>query len=344
MAKSGPDFYPQSLRMTKANYNELITEVHYINRPLAEAAYRLKYAVEVFLGTGLFRVKHGGVSHYFNYMQTPLNTYVSSRLSNSKFTTNMLLRDYGIPVPSSMRVTRGKFQRGEWDSWGLDYPLVIKPAQSSEGGAGVKTNIRTRKELFKEMKKSYRQWDSMLVEHYYQNMKDYRVLVLDGKVIAATERIPAYVIGDGRTTVRDLIEAKNEVRMSDPVNFGLIKVNAEFRRKLASQQLRMSSTPALGRRVQLQNVCNTGSGGEVHDETDRISPENKRIAIKAAKALDLRLAGIDFLCRDIKRSLTRTGGVIIEANQHPGVKGHHYPHKGEPRDVATQIMKAVFKK
>lgn len=331
--------------VTKRNSDEVLHKLFPLNRLLATASYELGYKVQVYDGINMFRVTHKGKSYDIPNITTPINTYSASAVADNKFATNTILHHAGISVPKSIKVTKKNFQIGDYDLNKLKFPVVVKPLAGTLKGAGVVTNIATKKEVVAYLKKGFRKYKSMLVEEFYGGLKDFRVLVVDDKVVGVLDRIPAYVTADGKSTINQLINDKNTGRRkSKEIKLGEIKVDSELLNTLKRQRLTLKSKPKKGKYIQLKNVCNLGAGGEVHDMTDKICAENKRLAVRTAKALGLRLAGIDFLCKNIARPLEKTGGIIIELNQHPDITMHHYPQKGSPRDVSREIMKATFKK
>lgn len=333
------------IRVTQSTAEERLSSLPPLTRLLANAAVELGYKVYAYPGKRFFRVTHNRKTHHFTLMRTPLNDYSAATISDNKHYTNLVLYSHGIPVPYSEKMYRQEYEETGFDLSNFHFPVVVKPASGTIRGKSVSVNVQTERHAQRLLKAGFGRYVKMLVEEYYEGQQDYRLLVLDNKVIAATHRIPAHIVGDGRSSVKWLIHQKNEQRelVSEHADFSPIKYDAEMRQMLKSQRLRMNSIPAKGRYIQLKQVPNLGAGGEAHDVTDKVHPENKKIAVKAAKALGLRLAGLDFLATDIRKPITKTGGVILEVNQHPGIMAHHFPHKGEPRNVAKQIMKAVFK-
>lgn len=331
------------IRVTKNTAGSLLGNLRPLSRLLAEEALELGYRVDVYEDLNIFQISHNRRSCLVRGAITSLNNYIGADLADHKFYTNSILRDVGVPVPRSVRIKRSAFARGDWNVSELRPPLVVKPTYGTLKGLGVVTNIVNTRDLTRYLRKGFRTYYSMLVEEFHEGLNDYRVLVLDGKIIGVLHRIPAYVVGDGMSNIGGLIRQKNELRKQvQEIKLGPISIDAELRHKLKSQRLSMRSVPALGRTVMLKNVCNFGAGGEVHDVTDQISTANATLAVKACKVLGLRLAGLDFLCRDISKSVQHTGGVVLEINQHPDFAMHHFPQEGKPRNVSRQIVRAMF--
>lgn len=334
----------ERIRVTQRNAEAILELAPSSNRSIARAAFELGYAVYVYKHIPMIQICHKRQCYRFYHMQNPINSYMSSRIANNKFLTHLILSEANVPVPEHIRVLKKDFENGDVDFSDLHYPVVVKPLKDSEGGIGVRTNIQNERTMIKALRTGFKKRKKMLVEEFYTGLKEYRVMVLDGKVIAVTYRIPAYVIGDGKHNIRDLIVAKNiERKAVTDIDLHPIPVDTELKKKLKRQRYTLRSVPKKRKMVSLRNVCNAGVGGEIHDATDDICPENKKLAVKATKAMGLRLAGIDLMCEDIRKPLSKNQGGIIEVNQHPGTSGHHFPQFGKPRDVSTKIVKALFR-
>lgn len=332
------------LIVSKRNAAELIDSLMPVSRLLAWEAFRLGYDISLYQGRSMFRVSDG--MRFFDIAGTllPFNSMSAYKISENKFYTNMILAGAGIPVPSFTQVKEKMFRSNLWSMAGVRFPVVVKPAAGTYKGVGVITNIRDKKTLVRHLRDSFKKHKgSMLVEEYHKYEHDYRVLVLDGKVIAVTRRIPAYVIGDGNSTIRTLIEKKNQTRKQfEPIPLSPIEIDTELRSHLQSQRLTLRTRPKEGHYIKLKNVSNFGAGGEAENVTNKICKANKDLAVKAARLMNLRFAGIDILCSDIGKSITRTGGVIVELNARPGFYTHLYPTIGRPNNVACKVIRALF--
>lgn len=225
----------------------------------------------------------------------------------------------------------------------IGYPVVIKPRYGNQG-KGVFVNIKNEKqvlEAYNILSKNYK--DIMIEKHIVG--RDYRVCVVDGEVIAVAERIPPYVVGDGVSTVRKLI---NELNKDDRRGIGhekpLTKVNPDesLSAHIFKSGYNLNSVLPKGVKLTLRENANLSTGGIAIDCTDIICEENIEICKRAAKAIGLNVCGIDICCSDISVPLSE-GGAIIEVNAAPGIRMHHYPFKGESRNVAGAIVDMMFK-
>lgn len=337
--------YQKGTIVTKKNFEEVKGQFNPISGLYLEAAYSLGAKVVAYPHINTFKIQKDAKWYFFQGAATPLDQYSHGKIADDKYRTNLLLAEAGVPVSQSVVIRKQDFEDNNWDVSSLRFPVVAKPLAGTVKGNGVITNIKTKKELERILADKFQRRKRVLVEEFQEDLIDYRVLALDGKVIGVLERKAAYVIGDGAHTIRELIGLKNRERKAFPhAKLGKIAVNGkELLRKLASQRLSLDSIPKKNAYVRLKNVCNLGAGGEVVDVTDAICKENKDIARKAAKALNLRLAGFDFLCNDIGKPIDKTGGVVIEVNQHPDIAMHHFPQAGKSRNVTKKIIKAFYK-
>ena len=189
---------------------------------------------------------------------------------------------------------------------------------------------------------SRRGW--VIVESFVTG-KDYRCLIIDGKVAAIAERVPAHVIGDGTSTVQQLVDLTN----ADPRRgvghekiLTRIKIDAAAEEVLADQGHTLSSVPEEGEMVKLALTGNMSTGGISIDRTFEAHPENAEIAEEAARMIGLDIAGIDFICPDITQPVRETGGAICEVNAAPGFRMHTHPTIGEPQFISKPVVDMLF--
>ena len=175
--------------------------------------------------------------------------------------------------------------------------------------------------------------------------KDYRCLIIDGRMVAIAERVPASVTGDGTSTVEQLVDLTN----ADPRRgvghekvLTRIKVDAAALEVLAGQGHSLDSVPAEGEMVKLALTGNMSTGGISIDRTFEAHPENVEIAEEAARMVGLDIAGIDFICPDITEPVREAGGAICEVNAAPGFRMHTHPTIGEPQFIAKPVVDMLF--
>jgi cyanophycin synthetase len=188
------------------------------------------------------------------------------------------------------------------------------------------------------------QGSAVIVEQQFIG-NDYRMLVVDGKLVAVAERVPAHVIGDGERTIAALIEQVNlDPRRGEGHEKVLtrIEIDQSLVAHLAKQNMTLETIPPAGTKIVLRDTANLSTGGTAIDRTDEVHPENVSIAIRAARTLGLDIAGIDMIAPDIARSVRETGGGIVEVNAAPGFRMHLEPSSGTPRNVARHVVDMLF--
>ncbi len=312
-------------------------------RIYGKAALELGYQVIDYFTARSVHISNGKEHYFIKGFFTPLNSLSHSGIADNKHFTNEILAEAGIPSSKCTTVDRDQFKNGEWSAEGVPFPMVVKPLDSTAGGKDVMTNIRNEDELEETIASLLEKYEVLILEEFHDNLQDYRVLVLDGNVIGVVERRAAYITGNGKSAIAELIAEKNNERGDNAdIKLSKIPMDTELVRKLEVQGMKLDSVPEKDARVRLRNVCNTGTGGDVADATDLICEENKELAKRVADTMGLRLVGLDFLCEDISKPLEQTRGVIIEVNQHPDITIHHFPHEGRARQPAHAILKSLF--
>ena len=267
---------------------------------------------------------------------------VAAELAGDKAQAKALLEAIGCPVARGVVVRTA--DEAVSAAARLTRPLVIKPLDGNHG-RGVTTGLVEEAALRAAFDLAAVHSRRIILEEQLPG-RDHRILVIDGRVVAVAERIPAHVIGDGTRSVAALVEAVN----ADPRR-GVGHENVLTRIRiddaaaldiLAVQGLTPDSVPEAGRFVTLRTTANLSSGGTAVDRTDEIHPDNASIARRAALAVGLDVAGIDLLAPDITRSVRETGGGVVEVNAAPGLRMHLAPSEGQARDVAGPILHMMY--
>lgn len=264
-------------------------------------------------------------------------------IASNKRLTNQLLQGVGIPVPRSRTVD--DVEDAVAAARAIGFPVVMKPLDGNHG-RGVQINLTSEAEVRESFEAAYEQSrvGTVVVESYIRG-RDYRILVVNGKLVAVAERVPAHVIGDGIHSVEELIDITN----ADPRRgighekvLTRITVDDAVQDLLETNGLSLSSIPEEGQFVQLRLTGNMSTGGISIDRTDDIHPDNIEIAEQAAQVIGLDVAGIDFIVEDISEPVKDQGGAICEVNAGPGFRMHTHPTEGHPRDVARPVLDTLF--
>jgi cyanophycin synthetase len=272
------------------------------------------------------------------------SSILAVELACDKDGTKIILQDAGIPVPKGTTIHYiDELQNAIEDVGG--YPIVIKPLDGNHGrGIAIDINSWQEAEAAYDAASSASKSRSVIVERFYRG-SDHRILAIDGKVVAVAERIPAHVIGDGKSSISQLIEETNQ----DP-NRGeghdnvltKIEIDRTALGVLEKQGYNLDSILPRDEIVYLRATANLSTGGIAVDRTDDIHPENIWLAERVAKVIGLDIAGIDVVTPDITKPLREVGGVIVEVNAAPGFRMHASPSRGLPRNVAAPVMDMLF--
>jgi cyanophycin synthetase len=291
----------------------------------------------------LIQFGHGKYQQRIRASITGRTSFVATEIASDKNLTKKLLDESGIPVP------RGVVVRSEEDAVRaarrLGYPVVTKPLDGNHG-RGVTIGVTGEDQLrfgFREAQSQAKGRD-VIIEQFFPG-NDHRILVVNGKMVAVAERIPAQVVGDGISTIRQLIdEVNSDPRRGDGHENVMtrIKIDAHVEEFLTRSALTPQSIPEAEQVVQLRATANLSTGGTAVDRTNEIHPDNAEIARRAALVVGLDVCGVDFVCPDISRSVRETGGGVIEVNAAPGLRMHLEPSEGAPRDVARPIIEMLF--
>src|SRR5690606_35768078 len=288
----------------------------------------------------LYQLGFGARQQRIQATITGRTSQIATRIAGNKQLTRVFLEQAGIPVPKGVVVYSAETALRE--AARLAGPVVIKPADANQG-KGISTNLTDPTAITQAFAQA-RQFSSRVIVEQFIEGSDYRLLIVDGKMVAAAHREPPYVIGDGVSTITMLISALNE----DP-NRGeghakaLTRITADAHTEVRLKEMGMSleSIPLAGQRVVLRGNANLSTGGSANDVTAQVHPHIARTCERAAKQIGLDVAGVDLICRDITLPLTQQGA-IVEVNAAPGLRMHGMPTHGTPRAVGRAIVESLF--
>jgi cyanophycin synthetase len=276
--------------------------------------------------------------------QTSNTSLLGTELACDKESTITILRESNLPVPKGKVIYRFRQLENAIDNIG-GFPIVIKPLDGNHG-RGITLNINSWRDAENayDLAKSESKSGGVLVEKYYQG-RDFRVLVVNGKVIAVAERVPAHVIGNGKSTITELVAQVNQDSRRGEGHENIltrITIDEHSEQVLAQQRLTVNSIPKKGEICYLKATANLSTGGTAIDRTEEIHPQNIWIAQRAARIIGLDIAGIDIASPEISRPLSEVDGVIVEVNAAPGLRMHLQPSEGTPRNVAAPILDMLY--
>ncbi|MCL4298905.1 MAG: cyanophycin synthetase [Anaerolineae bacterium] len=273
--------------------------------------------------------------------ETSYTSAIAVDLCQDKSLTNHMLRQVGVPVPAGRMV---KSAREAWQAaQEVGLPVVVKPMDGNQG-KGVSVNLNSKAEVSEAFAITRQYSRKILVESYIEGY-DFRLLVINGRLVAAAQRDPAQVVGDGQHTVAQLIEILNQDPRRRPGHGSIlsrVQINEAVELTLGQQDMSLATIPAPGQVVKLRHNSNLSTGGTATDVTDEVHPRNARLAELAAQILALDVAGIDIVCSDIRRPLAEQGGAIVEVNAAPGLRMHLNPSQGQARQVGVPIVEMLY--
>lgn len=289
----------------------------------------------------LIQFGHGRYQRRIQATITSETRHIAVEIASDKEETNRILADLGLPVPRQALV----YSEAEAVAAAtkLGYPVVVKPLDANHG-RGVSIRMLGADEVKQAFGVAREHSRGVIVEQYIDGF-DHRMLVVNGELIAVAKRMPGHVVGDGVHTIEQLVEITNQ----DPrrgVGHEKVLTRLEFdhqaEQMLTKAGLNRMSVPASGTIVFLRATGNLSTGGTSIDVTDIVHPDNVEMAVRAAKAIGLDVAGIDFLSPDISESYVSNRAGICEVNAAPGFRMHVAPSEGKPRDVAGPVMDMLF--
>jgi cyanophycin synthetase len=272
------------------------------------------------------------------------SSILAVELACDKEGTKIMLQDAGIPVPKGTTIHYlDELQEAIEDVGG--YPIVIKPLDGNHGrGIAIDINSWQEAEAAYDAASSASKTRSVIVERFYRG-SDHRILTIDGKVAAVAERIPAHVIGDGRSSISQLIEETNKDPNRGEGHDNILTKIAIDRTSLGileKQGYNLDTILPKDETAYLRATANLSTGGIAVDRTDEIHPENIWLAERIAKTIGLDIAGIDVVTPDIGKPLWEVGGVVVEVNAAPGFRMHASPSRGLPRNIAAPVLDMLF--
>lgn len=273
--------------------------------------------------------------------ETDLTSAVAESIAQDKELTKSLLHAAGVPVPLGRVVTDAE---GAWAAAEeINAPVVVKPRDGNQG-KGITVRIRTRDEIVAAFNAAEEISSDVIVERYIPG-HDFRLLVVGRHLVAAARRDPPQVTGDGKHTVRQLVEELNrDPRRGEGHATSLTKIRLDdiAVSVLAKQNLTPDSVAPKGTRVILRNNANLSTGGSATDVTDDVHPEMAARAVAAAQMVGLDIAGVDAVCETVLKPFEEQAGGIVEVNAAPGLRMHLQPSYGKGRAVGEAIISTMF--
>lgn len=285
-----------------------------------------------------------GLGANLRRVQAAMSDYTSAigvEIAQDKDDTRRVLGAIGLPVPEGM--TARTVDAALDAARELGWPVLLKPLDASHG-RGISGSLTDEDGVRAAFEVAHGFSRRVVVEQFVTG-RDHRVLVVDGRVIAVAERVPAHVVGDGARTITELIDAANkDPRRGKGHSRTLTRLPNDTATSayLATQGLTCDSVPGADQQVFLRATANLSTGGTAIDRTDEMHPDNVTACEMAAGVVGLDIAGIDVLSPDITVPFRENGAVIIEVNAAPGLRMHTHPTEGMPRNVGAPVIEMLY--
>ena len=302
-----------------------------------EAAEALGAQIE-HLGDEIYEIRLGDWRTKVERNQTAVDDPMTLDVAGQKPLVHELLTKEGVPVPRWTRFTMSSLDRAARFMAEVGGDFVVKPARDTGGGDGVTTHVRTRRQLMWAAAQAAVFGNDLCLEQQIAG-DNYRLLFLDGVLLDAVQRRPPSVVGDGRSTIRALVDRANEVRLTwgSEAAQSLLSRDFDMRQTLARQGLTLRSVPSAGAVVRVKTVINDNAAPDNVAAGEMLCDAIIDTAARAARAIGARLAGVDIIATRTDQPLSETGGAVLEVNTTPGFY-YHYHQQGGCCPVAQHVL------
>ena len=287
----------------------------------------------------LVQLGYGARSRRIWTAETDQTSAIAESISSDKDLTKNLLQACGVPVPE------GRIVDSPEDAWEaaekIGVPVVVKPCDGNHG-RGVSTELMTREEVEAAYKLAIDEGSAVIVERFVRG-NEHRLLVVGGHLAAAARGESASVMGDGRSSIVELIDTqintdpRRGTTEDYPLNVVVVDDDPAVQLEITRQGFSPDSIPPLGAEVMIQR-----NGNVAFDVTDLVHPDVAATVCLAARIVGLDIAGVDLVAEDISRPLDEQRGAIVEVNAGPGLLMHLKPASGEPRPIGRAIVDSLF--
>ena len=276
--------------------------------------------------------------------KTSKDSYITALIMENKLVTKDILRENNIRVPKGKDYDNIDEAKKDFRLF-KDEKIVIKPKSTNFGlGISIFPGEYSREDYDKAVEIAFREDSSILIEEFMTG-KEYRFLVIGEEVVGILHREPANVIGNGESTIEELVFEKNK----DPLRgrgyktpLEKIKLGEIEEMFLKNQGLSFKYIPKNGEKIYLRENSNISTGGDSIDFTDKIHPSYKEVALKSAKAVKALICGVDMVIDNIEEEAKEKNHGIIELNFNPAIHIHCFPYKGENRKAGEKILDLLF--
>jgi GNAT-family acetyltransferase (TIGR03103 family) len=307
---------------------EGLAELNPYARIIADEAIMRGITVEVLDGKGGYlRLTHGGTSVVTRESLSELTNAIAMSRCDDKRVARKVVSDAGIRVPRGRDAT---FADEDYEFLAEVGSVVVKPARG-EQGAGITVGVTRPEDLDRALAWAARHCPDVIIEERCEG-EDLRIVVIGGKVIAAAIRRPPEVVGSGKHTIRQLVEAQSRRRATATGGESVIPVDDLMQDTVAEAGWTLDDVLPSNERLVVRRTANLHTGGTIRDVTDDLNPALAKVAVDAADAIGIPVTGIDLMVRAVEGEEY----VFIEANERPGLANH------EPRPTAQAFVDLLF--
>lgn len=293
----------------------------------------------------LFEARYGSHTELILDRDSRVVSYAASVICSDKSLTKVLLQRHGFTTPKGAHFFPDQRELALQFATSLGWPVVFKPVSGSHGRGctmGIKS-VAALELVLDEFVADSGNDRAFLIEQEITG-EEFRVFITERGKYAVLHRIPAYVVGNGKSSIRELAEEESYRRMNPRANcLCPITIDKTVERHLETQGLSLNSVPAYGTKVQLRRTSNLAQGGYCEEVTNQAHPQFAAIALAVLKIFPgLAYAGIDIITTDINADPSNGKYAILEINSNPGIHMHMRPASGPPQDVASHIADLIF--
>lgn len=323
--------------MNKINYNKCTGSTRLIIKELISRGIE----VECIYPGKLFKCKYLDNTEYLYNQVISKTSIVAVKICDEKNIAKKILALNNISIANGKTINTNIEKNID-----LEYPLIVKPINRAHG-SDIYTNIKSFGDLKNTLDKMKDIYKDVLVEEQFEG-EDYRVFATNEKAIAVTKRIPANVVGDGKNTIKKLIEIKNQDPRRCSTSFRSkthvqIDIDEHILDYLKKQNLNITDIPKNNEQVFLRKNANISTGGDAIDCTDMVHESVKDIAVRVIKSIPgLSYGGVDIMTKDVTKKQNKYDYIVLEVNASPGINIHHFPIEGKSRDAAGAIIDILF--
>lgn len=289
----------------------------------------------------LVQLGYGVNQQRFQATITGNTSSIAVDIACNKEATKKMLDDAAIPVPLGGLVR--DVEELERVIHRIGYPIVLKPLDGNHG-RGQSINVNDWETAKTGLEHAQKVSSRVIVEKYITGY-DFRILVINNKLVAAARRVPAHVVGDGELNLQELIDKENTNPKRGYGHENVlteILVDKDTEELLAKLNYSLESIPLKGEVVYLKSTANLSTGGTSIDVTDMVHPDNVTMCERISKIIGLDVCGIDIMAENLTQPLKETGGAILEVNAAPGFRMHLAPSEGLPRNVAAPVVDMLY--